>query len=220
MAPILAPVRFPAEAGGGGGAGGEREGRGRSAGHGGRSVRDGGKKSRRPGRRRRSSAPGGGEGRGAERSAERPRGRPEAEQPAEMEGAAAGLGTEQEGAGPRLGRGRGMLAPRPSRPGRAEERRWPGAPRELRSHPQPRWPPLRDCDSTRDSDSHHPDRAGWLRARSRAGPAGGGRAPGHGRPAEDAPGAAGGSPRPPPLLGPRALVLAEEASRAGRDCDC
>lgn len=159
----------------------------------------------------------GAEGRGAERLSERPRGRPEAEQPAEMEGAAAGLGTEREGAGPGAGRGRGAPEPRPSRPGRAEERRWPGAPREPRSHPQRGWPPLRGCDPTRDSNPYDPDTAGWLRARPRAGPAGGGRAPGLlGRPAEDAPGAAGGSPRPPPLLGPRALVLAEEASRAGR----
>lgn len=60
VAPILAPVRFPAEAGGGGGAGGEREGRGRSAGPGGGVLWMGGKKSRRPGRRRRSCAPGGG----------------------------------------------------------------------------------------------------------------------------------------------------------------
>lgn len=36
------------------------------------------------------------------------------------------------------------------------------------------------------------------------------------RPVEDAPGAAGGSPQPPPRPGRPALVLAEEAARAGR----
>lgn len=42
------------------------------------------------------------------------------------------------------------------------------------------------------------------------------RVPVRGRPVEDAPGAAGGSPQPPPRPGRPALVLAEEAARAGR----
>lgn len=132
-----------------------------------------------------------------------------------MEGVASAVGPGKEGAEQRAGRGRGVGTPRP-RPGRAEERRWPGAPREPRSRWQQRQQQLLGCDSTRGSDSSDPGEACVRCRQRRAGPDGGKRAPVHGRPAEDAPGAAGGSPQPPPRPGRRALVLAEEAARAGR----